>query len=267
MNRYIPLIEQTLQEYMTPDAHAPLLQQSMTYSLMAGGKRVRPCMCLAVCEMLGGQVEEALPLASALEMIHTYSLVHDDLPAMDNDTMRRGQPSSHIRFGEANAILAGDGLLTLAGCVLLSVPGDLQAKKEIFDGAMDMVRGQSLDLNQPTEERETLEKLHDFKTGALFRAAVLSGARAAGVQEEELPRWREFARDMGLLFQITDDILDEEKDSREHKLTYVTLLGREGALAEAKKYCEKACDCLKEYDNEGAAYLRSLAESMVTRQV
>lgn len=266
MSRYLSLIEQALQGYMAPDKGAPLLQQSMAYSLLAGGKRVRPCMCLAVCDMLGGQVEEALPLACALEMIHTYSLIHDDLPAMDNDVMRRGKPSSHVAFGEANAILAGDGLLTLAGCVLLSTPGDLAAKREIFEGAMDMARGQSLDLNQPTENRETLEQLHDFKTGALFRAAVLAGARAAGVSERELPKWRKFARDMGLLFQITDDILDEEKDKQEHKLTYVSLLGREGALAEAKKYCDSACACLNGYDNAGAEYLRTLAQKMVTRQ-
>lgn len=266
MNRYLDTIERALEGYIRDPAGAPLLQESMAYSLMAGGKRVRPCMCLAVCEMLGGKAEEALPLACALEMIHTYSLIHDDLPAMDNDAMRRGQAASHIRFGEANAILAGDGLLTLAGCVLLSFEGDLQAKREIFDGAMDMVRGQSLDLNQPTEDRETLEKLHEYKTGALFRAAVLAGARAAGASEEDLPRWRAFARDMGLLFQITDDILDEEKDKKEHKLTYVTLLGREGALQAAEAYCRSACDCLAGYDNDGAEYLRTLAKKMVTRR-
>ncbi len=266
MSPYTDRIEAALQGYMTLGGEAPILQESMAYSLLAGGKRVRPCMCLAVCETLGGDAEAALPLACALEMIHTYSLIHDDLPAMDNDAMRRGRPASHIRFGEGNAILAGDGLLTLAGCVLLSAPGDIRAKKEIFDGAMDMARGQSLDLNQPTENRETLETLHEYKTGALFRAAVLAGARAAGASEEELPRWRNFARDMGLLFQITDDILDEEKDKKEHKLTYVTLLGREGACREAQRYCEKACACLEGYDNEGAEYLRTLAQKMVTRQ-
>lgn len=266
MNRYLESIETALRQYVQQQPLAPLLRESMAYSLLSGGKRVRPCLCLAVCETLGGSVQEALSLACALEMVHTYSLIHDDLPAMDSDTMRRGKPANHIRFGEGNGILAGDGLLTLAGCLLLEYEGDKRAAREIFRGAMDMASGQSLDLNVTAEDLPALHRLHEYKTGALFRAAVLSGARCAGEKEEELPRWESFARNVGLLFQITDDLLDEEKDIRDHKLTYVTLLGRRKAEEEAFAYAREALACLEGYDNPGADYLRELTCAMVNRE-
>ena len=182
----------------------------MAYSVFSGGKRLRPALCMAACEFCGGTAEDALLPACAVELIHTYSLIHDDLPAMDNDDMRRGKPSSHIAFGEANAILAGDGLQALAFAVLAECPAFL-AQKHIARGAFEMVMGQSLDCNTKGEA-ELLDTLQDYKTGALFRAAVGAGAASAQTRRAEAngARCWTFANAYGMLFQITDDILDAE---------------------------------------------------------
>ena len=178
-------IENALCAYMTEDASAPLLNEAMAYSLLDGGKRIRPCLLLLVNKMLGGSEHTAMPFACALEMVHCYSLIHDDLPAMDNDAMRRGKPSNHVRFGEANAILAGDGLLTKAGVLLLSQAGYDEAKRAIFTGAYAMVSGQSDDLNLSERSAEVLERIHLNKTGALFRAACAAGAYLSDPEKAE----------------------------------------------------------------------------------
>ena len=147
MKDYLPPIEAALDRYSGTFDLPELFLRSMRYSLLSGGKRIRACLCLACCELMGGQAEDAMPFACALEMIHAYSLIHDDLPAMDNDDMRRGKPSSHKAFGEANAILAGDGLLTMAMRLLCDVAGQKAAKKAILQGALEMAAGQSLDLD------------------------------------------------------------------------------------------------------------------------
>lgn len=252
-------IEQALTEYLCDDA-APLLSESMRYSLLDGGKRIRPCLLLLVARMLGAEEETALPFACALEMVHCYSLIHDDLPAMDNDVMRRGRPSNHIRFGEANAILAGDGLLTKAGLLLMRQEGFDAAKAAIFEGAYAMVSGQSDDLNLCERSAETLERIHLNKTGALFRAACRAGALVSDPKRAE--RMGAFGDALGLLFQMTDDLLDEEKDRIEGKLTYVTFYGKERTAQHIAETAARAETLLSPFAGEAADTLRTLIQSL-----
>ena len=266
MKDYLSLIEDALDRYSGSFDLPPLFASSMRYSLLSGGKRIRACLCLACCELVGGAAEDALPFASALEMIHAYSLIHDDLPAMDNDDMRRGKPSSHKAFGEGNAILAGDGLLTMAMRLLCDVTGQEAAKRAVFQGALEMAAGQSLDLNVTARDRASLQRIHDLKTGALFRAACLSGAYRGGCSEKEAVCIRDFADKLGLLFQMTDDILDIEKDVAEGKLTYVTLLGEAETKREIDALASDIRDILKQYNGEAAAYLVDLADRIAVRK-
>ncbi|BAM47310.1 polyprenyl synthetase family protein [Amphibacillus xylanus] len=226
------------------------LKASMLYSIKAGGKRIRPILMIASVEAFGGKKEDVLPAAIALELVHTYSLIHDDLPAMDDDNLRRGQPTNHIEFGEATAILAGDSLLTLAFQVI-SEAENLTAEQKVTiikrlsmaSGPTGMVAGQILDLE--AEERQVnlseLEQIHRLKTGELLIFAVEIGAYLAGAAQEQLKAIREFGHHIGLIFQIQDDILDIEGDEQKlgkavgsdqenKKSTYPKLLGIEGAL-------------------------------------
>ena len=266
MKDYLPLIEAALDRYSASFDLPELFAESMRYSLLSGGKRIRACLCLACCELAGGSAEDALPFAVALEMIHAYSLIHDDLPAMDDDDMRRGKPSSHKAFGEGNAILAGDGLLTMAMRLLCDVPGQEAARRAIFQGALEMAAGQSLDLNVIARDLASLQRIHDLKTGALFRAACLSGAYRGGCGEEEARTIRTFADKLGLLFQMTDDLLDREKDEAEGKLTYVTLLGAERTQREIDALAEEVRRILNRYNGEAAAYLLDLAARIAVRR-
>ena len=267
MKDYLSLIEEALDRYSAAFDLPELFQKSMRYSLLSGGKRIRACLCLACCELVGGQVEDALPFAAALEMIHAYSLIHDDLPAMDDDDMRRGKPSSHKAFGEGNAILAGDGLLTMAMRVLCDVSGQEAARKAVFQGALEMAAGQSLDLNVTARDIDSLQRIHDLKTGALFRAACLSGAYRGGCGEEEAATIRAFADKLGLLFQMTDDLLDIDKDMAENKLTYVTLLGVEKTKQEIDSLAADIHGILNSYNEEAAAYLRDMTHRIAVRTV
>lgn len=256
-------IEAALTAYMAEDNAAPLLNESMAYSLLDGGKRIRPQILLLVSELLGGTEANAMPFACALEMIHCYSLIHDDLPAMDNDAFRRGKPSSHIRYGEGNAILAGDGLLTKAALLLCSQDGYDGAKRAILEGAYAMVSGQSDDLNLQERSAEVLERIHLNKTGALFRAACVAGAYLSDPDQAET--MRTFGETLGLLFQMTDDLLDEEKDRAEGKLTYVTFYGREETNAFIKAAYERADAILAPYTGEAADTLRNLITVLRSR--
>ena len=267
MKDYLPLIEEALDRYSDAFDLPELFKTSMRYSLLSGGKRIRACLCLACCELVGGKAEDALPFASALEMIHAYSLIHDDLPAMDDDDMRRGKPSNHKAFGEGNAILAGDGLLTMAMRLLADVPGQEDAKRAIFQGALEMAAGQSLDLNVTARDRASLQRIHDLKTGALFRAACLSGAYRGGCSAAQAERIRAFADKLGLLFQMTDDLLDIEKDVSEGKLTYVTLLGVDETKKEIDALASDIRDILNGYSAEAAAYLCALSDRIAVRTV
>ena len=267
MKDYLPFIEEALGRYSAGFDLPDLFRESMRYSLLSGGKRIRACLCLACCELVGGQVEDALPFAAAMEMIHAYSLIHDDLPAMDDDDMRRGKPSSHRAFGEGNAILAGDGLLTMAMRVLCDIPGQEAAKKAVFQGALEMAAGQSLDLNVTVRDIGSLQRIHDLKTGALFRAACLSGAYRGGCREEEAAAIRAFADKLGLLFQMTDDLLDIDKDTAEGKLTYVTLLGVTETKERIEDLTENIHQILDQYNGEAAAYLRDMTDRIAVRTV
>lgn len=193
------------------------LEQALRYSLEAGGKRIRPVICLAVAEAAGGEPEHALPAAVALELVHTFSLVHDDLPAMDDDAERRGRPSAHVAFGEGVALLAGDALLAEALRLALSYD-DPGIARELTDATLRMIGGQYRDI---TGDDADLEMLHRLKTGALFEASVGLGLRAAGVPDADQGPWRAFGAELGLLFQVVDDILDGDG--------YVARVGRDAA--------------------------------------
>ncbi|MBA2614281.1 MAG: polyprenyl synthetase family protein [Actinobacteria bacterium] len=216
------------------------LEEALRYSLLGGGKRVRPVLCLATGEALGCEAEELLPAACALELVHTFSLVHDDLPALDDDVLRRGQPSAHVRFGEGIAVLAGDALLAEAFRLALgySDPGVARA---LADATLGMIGGQYLDVTAEGElGAEALQRLHALKTGRLLAACVESALAVAELPEEPRGPWRSFGRELGLLFQIVDDLLDatgtaEElgktpgKDEAAGKVTYVSLHGLDRA--------------------------------------
>ena len=274
LTAYSRLTEQKLQELLDETSCAPVLNRSMVYSTFSGGKRVRPALCMAACELCGGKAEDALLAACAVELIHTYSLIHDDLPAMDNDDMRRGKPSSHKAFGEANAILAGDGLLSLAFYALSRCP-QTDALAAISKGAFEMVMGQSLDVNSGGDE-SLLRQLQEYKTGALFRAAVLSGAACAGASAGQRDALVRFAEAYGMLFQITDDILDFEgeasvlgksvgKDAQDGKTTFVTVYGLERAKEYAKVYARDAREAVLQV-GEDTAFFTELIGYTLTRK-
>ena len=222
------------------------VKESMLYSLMAGGKRIRPNLLFEVLKGYGVPEENGIPFAAAIEMIHTYSLIHDDLPAMDNDDMRRGRPTNHRQFDEATAILAGDGLLTEAfHCVSgADVPAEqaLQAIRILSEmaGPSGMVYGQILDMNEAADSTyEDIRKVHKYKTGCLLSAPLMIGAVLAGKESSVVEAWHEVGDMLGLAFQIQDDILDvtataeqlgkSNSDARNEKITVVTLLGEEPA--------------------------------------
>ena len=260
------------------------LYDAMEYSLMAGGKRLRPMLLMAAADAVGGCGDDYIQAACAMEMIHTYSLIHDDLPAMDNDDLRRGKPTNHKVYGAGMATLAGDGLLTLAFEVLFrqkEVPAEtlLTVSKEIAEaaGPAGMVGGQALDLESEHKkiDIDTLRKMHTGKTGALFRAAIRSGAILAGARKSELECLTIYAEKFGLAFQITDDILyvagEQDKigkpvgsDIKNDKSTYVTLLSLEEAGRLAAQTVADALSALSGM-GDGADFLRSIVQYLVSR--
>ena len=182
------------------------LDEAMRYALAGGGKRIRPLLCLATAEAAGGDVEVALPAAAALELVHSFSLVHDDLPALDDDEERRGRPTAHVRFGEAHAILAGDALLAEAFSLALRYPGN-EIARELARATSGMIGGQFLDVDGGSPERAELNRL---KTGRLFEASVACGLFAAHLPADEHEPWRAFGADYGFLYQVVDDLLDRD---------------------------------------------------------
>jgi geranylgeranyl diphosphate synthase, type II len=216
------------------------LEGALRYSLLGGGKRIRPVLCLATGEALGRDPHELLPAACSLELVHTFSLVHDDLPALDDDELRRGQPSAHVRFGEGVAILAGDALLTEAFRLVLSYPTP-DAARELAQATLGMIGGQYVDVTTDGDlDGEGLVALHRLKTGRLLEACVGCALVVAQIPAGETEPWRAFSRDLGLLFQIVDDILDATgtaaelgktpgKDEAAGKVTYVSLYGLDRA--------------------------------------
>jgi geranylgeranyl diphosphate synthase type II len=266
----------------------PGLLAAMEYSLLAGGKRIRPVLCLVSARLFGLDRAPAMPFAGALECIHTYSLIHDDLPAMDNDDLRRGKPSNHKQFDEATAILAGDGLLTdafalMASCAGERIPADraLRAVSLVARaaGSSGMVGGQFLDMLYTARQGVSLEELaatHAMKTGALLRAACECGAVLAGADEQGAAALAAYGRAIGAAFQITDDILDETgteatlgkpvgSDAARNKNTYPSLLGLEKSRAAALTQVDLAIQTLDAYDAPQAELLRGLAVYIANR--
>lgn len=259
-------VERALKGYLEEAGMPLLLSDSMAYSLLDGGKRVRACLLLAVAEMLGTEEAAAMPFACALEMVHAYSLVHDDLPAMDDDATRRGKPSSHIRYGEANAILTGDALLTLAMWTLSRIDGHDAAKTAIARGALDMAAGQSMDVNTRPETEQELIALHEKKTGALFLASVAAGAVAADADRDATAALAAYARSLGMLFQLTDDLLDLEQDERENNVSFATLCGEVRTRQLIEQYRAHCAEALAPF-GEAAAELVALADMLAERTV
>jgi geranylgeranyl diphosphate synthase type II len=267
------------------DVQPSSIHCAMRYSVQAGGKRIRPILCLESARIFSADVTPILPVASALEFIHTYSLIHDDLPALDNDDLRRGKPTCHKKFGEATAILAGDALLTLAFETLANAPIGPARRVAILShvaasaGTVNgMVGGQVADLEAEgrTIQPADLEYIHRSKTAALIRASVVAGAIGAGGDDEDVARLKRFGETIGWAFQVVDDILDVEessaalgktagKDAAQQKATYPSLIGLEKSREFAKELEARAMAEIEPYGS-GAARLRELAEMIVQRR-
>lgn len=283
-----PQIDAYLEHCFQATPGSGRLIEAMRYSLMGGGKRLRPVLCMAGAEAVGGRPEKVLPAACALEMIHTYSLIHDDLPAMDNDDLRRGKPTCHVRFDEATAILAGDALLTMAFQILSDTAfvGKLDAPTWLAviqcvaraSGCWGMVEGQVRDIaaENSTLTQPELEQLHALKTGALIEAAVYTGAVLGGGQAEQVGQLKAFAGCIGLAFQIADDILNVEGDPRllgkgvgtdalRHKSTYPSIMGLKAAKGYARNLIDKALETLAPFDHR-ADPLRAVARYVIERK-
>jgi len=282
------LVNTTLESCLQTIPHSSPLIDAMRYSLMAGGKRLRPVLCIAGCEAVGGNAELALPAACSLEMIHTYSLIHDDLPAMDDDALRRGKPTCHVQFGEATAILAGDALLTMAFQVLSNnalintnhAAQWLTIIQRIAHaaGCQGMVEGQMRDIDAENAAltQAELEQVHALKTGALIDAAIVSGAILGGASEEQLRQLESYAGHIGLAFQVKDDVLNVEgdpsllgkgvgTDALRQKSTYPSLMGLEASGAYASTLIDRALQSLASFD-ERSEPLRAIAQYIITRE-
>ena len=290
--RYLDLINDYLPEYL-PRIHqkSNSLYEAIRYSLDSGGKRLRPTLLLAACEFAGGKAEDALPYASAIEYIHTYSLIHDDLPAMDNDDLRRGKPTNHKVFGDAIATLAGDGLLNTAFEIMIkdlylhfdnmnNLKRRINAMYAIAKnaGVRGMVAGQVSDMEAENQESslEMIEYIHINKTGALIVAAVRAGLYIGGADEEMMNKMTSYAEYLGLAYQIADDILDEvgnieelgkntgtDKDRK--KITYVSKQGLEKSQEKLNEYTEDAVKAIAGY-YDNAAFFRDLVLELSTRK-
>lgn len=286
MNNYIELINDKLDEFLRIE-YPENIFKAMKYTVTLPGKRLRPVMCLETCGIFGGEIENAVPAACAIEMLHAQTLIHDDLPCMDNDDYRRGKPSNHKVFGEAVAVLAGDALLTYAPQVIVKYSQNLppsvliRVLNEYFNyaGAYGVIAGQAADIESEgrflnidknnskefKKAEEILHYLHIHKTSDLFCLAMRTGAIIAGVEDDKLNAVTEFAETFGLAFQIADDILDEistfeqmgktlGKDKNEGKLTYVSLYGLEEAKCKLSCILEICCDIMREQDMESAVF-------------
>ena len=284
MNDLIKLIDKKLDEYL-PVIYPEEIFKSMKYTLMLPGKRLRPVMCLETVKMLGGDIQKALPTACAIEMLHVQSLIHDDLPCMDNDDFRRGKPSNHKVFGEANAVLAGDALLTFAPQLIIEKTQGLDCETVLklvheytkFAGAYALIAGQVVDIESENGKlvktpEETLDFIHMNKTAALFRLPIRCGAIISG-KTDKLEELDNFAKKFGLAFQIYDDIMDEistfdelgktiGKDKVSGKLTYVSLYGLEDAK---KKFELHINDCYVIVDKYGSKFFREILDNLKHR--
>ena len=287
LNKKAEAVNKRLAELLEENCEGGLLRDAMSYSLTAGGKRLRPALCLMSADIFGAE-EDALDFACCLEMIHTYSLIHDDLPAMDNDTMRRGKPTNHVVYGEGMAVLAGDGLLSLAFEVMSAIVEEAQPQKaQKFAKAMSiiakaagvtgMIAGQAADLEFEGRrmDEEILRYIHKNKTAAMLRASVLCGAVIGGADEAQLEALEQYGENIGLVFQIVDDILDVTgcedslgkstgKDEKSGKQTFVSVYGLERSTQIAGDETKKAVEALEIFCGK-AEDLRRLALYMLSR--
>ena len=282
------LVDSFLKEYFSSPSTPSILGESVTYSLFAGGKRIRPILCLAAYEACDGDSEDILPFASSIELIHTYSLIHDDLPAMDNDDLRRGKPTNHKVFGEGMAILAGDGLLTEAFYMMSNSLSNknikntalIRAIKEIsfVSGIHGMVGGQAQDLIAENSEpdKETLSFIHKHKTGSLISGSLRAGAILANCTKPSLSAITRYGENIGLAFQVIDDILDIEgdtaelgktagSDERKKKMTYPALYGIEQSREKAGELISEAIFAIKDFSGK-AEPLREIARYFLERK-
>ena len=279
------LVDQALSEYfLVPNAPHHVLLDSMRYSLNAGGKRLRPVLVLAFCQACGGDVKAALPVACAIEMVHTYSLIHDDLPCMDNDDLRRGKPTNHVIYGECTATLAGDALQAEAFHTILScgLPADVRAEcarlLSVAAGIEGICGGQQLDMEGESKEltREELLEIHKRKTASMLVAACRMGIACGQGSVLQVEAANTYAEAMGLAFQIRDDMLDQistveelgkpiGSDAEEHKTTFMSLYGLDRCAQEVHELTEQAVRAVEgRFDN--AAFLQELARSMEVRR-
>ena len=287
LTRYTGRVDERLKELLRHPGIHPVLRDAMYYSIEAGGKRFRPTLNIMANALLGGEIEETLTIACAIEMLHTCSLIHDDLPAMDNDELRRGKPTNHVVFGEANAILAGDGLMNYAYEVMMDAAmrypdklgRHLRAMREVAYGAgvCGMITGQSADIeNEGQMLTETeLEYVHRHKTGDMIKSALVSGLLLCGPSEAQLDAMTLYGYNVGLTFQIIDDILDITsdaatlgksvgKDKKAKKFTYPTLYGLEKSREIAGQKTEQAIEALGIFGAD-ADELRELARVVLNR--
>lgn len=285
LNERIELINKALEKYLVPK-YPERLYEAMNYSVFAGGKRLRPVLLLSACEAVGGNIEDAMPFACALEMIHTYSLIHDDLPAMDNDDFRRGKPTCHKAFDEALAILAGDGLLTYAFEVMLEAVCNKNESKYSkaaklianYSGSQGMLVGQVVDVQSEGHkiDDKTLMFIHDNKTGGLIKAALMAGALIGGADNDTVGDFEKIGYNMGIAFQIKDDILDVTStsevlgkpilsDIKNNKQTYVSLYGLDNAQQD---YETLSTGAVKMINNIGdkADFLSWYANALINRE-
>lgn len=280
-------VEEILNQYTVKNGTPKSIFDSFNYSLFVGGKRIRPILIMESCRCLGGDIKEVYPLMAAMEMIHTYSLIHDDLPCMDDDELRRGKPTNHMVYGEAIALLAGDSLLNLAFETMLkgaeksvSLADYIKAVEIIADssGVNGMIAGQVMDMESEGKEpdAQTLDFIHDNKTGAILRASVVSGAVVAGAKGEKLENLKKYARAIGLMFQVVDDILDVVSDSEtlgknvgmdqeRNKMTYPYVYGLEESYRKVDELLKQALDSLESFGEE-ADFLRELAKYLAERK-
>jgi len=281
-------INDALESILKISGRTDRILEAMKYSLMAGGKRIRPILCIAATETAGGDAENAVAAACALEMIHTYSLIHDDLPAIDNDVLRRGKPTCHVAFDEATAILAGDALLTLAFQTLSSVEFDNPKQAATWlrvielishaAGYCGMIQGQMIDIASEGSRLTLadLQSMHRLKTGALIEASLSSGAVIGGLDANRIKMLEIYAQNIGLAFQVTDDILNVEGDPEmmgkavgtdklRNKATYPSLLGIQESKKFAKELIKNALEALASFDKK-AEPLRAIANYIVARK-
>jgi len=284
---YLDFINKSISDYIPVSKYGQdIVSEAMLYSVNIGGKRIRPVLTLEFCNLCDGNYKNAVGFACAVEMIHTYSLIHDDLPCMDNDDMRRGHPSNHKKYGEANALLAGDALLTHAFTAITSatdIPFENRVKaiKVLSEcaGVNGMIGGQVLDLKNEGKKitSEELITTHNLKTGALIKAACVLGCLAGNGNEEQIKAAEEYAVNLGLAFQVIDDILDVTgdeatlgkpigSDSENDKTTFVNLYGVEKSFEIAKEYTEKAVKSLSVFNDKDTQFLKDLTYKLIDRK-